>query len=434
MRKHIIIIFAIFVLISAAANSETILSSLEDIASYAAEHNPDYKSSKVNIIRADDNRLGLFLFKNSSLSVNTDIYNNLQGSETGLTEYTGSVYSAALTLPVIEQLSLSASVDTDLNGQLGFSLKPLDHSSAQKELELDYNSSLISAEGTLISVKIDTVGAALNWMSAKRELSSADRESELSEIKYKDNKVRYDLGELTLDELQDSLIAWSEARVLLSSEEQQYKVSENQLYSTLGGGSGEVIVNMMEMETLKNALVILKKSLDPAAGTPMKQSTYLLSVLDAQSAEINLDHTWNFEPELSASAGMLIDSTGNLSVEAGIQFSISPGNFQKKKRTIAEKEYQISLLVADQSLNLAQLNLEQTKDSIKSTAINSNISQLKMEQAKVLLSEAELLYKNGEYSELELNESQLTLDKAENSLFLSIINEYLSWLELEKYM
>ena len=434
MRKHIIIIFAIFVLISAAANSETILSSLEDIASYAAEHNPDYKSSKVNIIRADDNRLGLFLFKNSSLSVNTDIYNNLQGSETGLTEYTGSVYSAALTLPVIEQLSLSASVDTDLNGQLGFSLKPLDHSSAQKELELDYNSSLISAEGTLISVKIDTVGAALNWMSAKRELSSADRESELSEIKYKDNKVRYDLGELTLDELQDSLIAWSEARVLLSSEEQQYKVSENQLYSTLGGGSGEVIVNMMEMETLKNALVILKKSLDPAAGTPMKQSTYLLSVLDAQSAEINLDHTWNFEPELSASAGMLIDSTGNLSVEAGIQFSISPGNFQKKKRTIAQEEYQISLLETKQTLNLAKLNFEQTIDSIKSTAINSNISELKMEQAKILLSEAELLYKNGEYSELELNESQLTLDKAENSLFLSIINEYLSWLELEKYM
>jgi len=434
MRKNVIIIFAILLLISTAANSETILSSLEDIASYAAEHNPDYKNSQVNVMRADDNRLGLFLFKNSSLSVNTDIYDILKGSETELPGYTDPGYSAALTLPVIEQLSLSASVDNDLNGQLSFSLKPLAHSSAQKELELNYNSSVISAEGTLISVKIDAVGAALKWMSAKRELSAADRESKLSEIKYKDDKVRYDLGEITLDELQDSMISWSEARVLMSSEEQQYKVSENQLYSTLGGGSGEVNVNMMEMETLKNALVRLKKNLDPETGTPMKQNAYLLSVLDAQSAEIDLDNTWNFEPELSASTGLLIDSNGNLSVEAGIKFSISPGNFQKKKRTIAQKEYQISLLETKQTLNLAKLNFEQTIDSIKSTAINSSISELKMEQAKILLSEAELLYKNGEYSELELNESQLTLDKVENSLYLSLINEYLSWLEFEKYM
>jgi len=434
MKKHVIIIFAILLLISSGASCETILSSLEDIAFYAAEHNPDYKTSQVNIMRADDNRIGLFLFNNSSLSVNTDIHDNLQGSESGLPGYKDPGYSAALTLPVIEQLSLSAAINNDLNGQLGINLKPLAHSSVQKELELKYNSSVISAEGTFISVKIGAVGAALKWMSAKRDLSAADRESELSEIRYKDNKVRYDLGEMTLDELTNSLITWSEARVLFSSKEQQYNASENLLYSTLGGGSGEVVVKMMELETLKDALARLKQSLDPDNSNQMKQSLYRLTVLNSQIAGVNLDNTWNFEPGLSASAGLVVDSTGNLSVEAGILFSISPSDFQKKKRTIAKKEYQISLLEAEQSLNLAQLNLEQTKDSIKSTAINSDISQLKMEQAEVLLSEADLLYKNGEYSELDLNESQLTLDKAKNSLFLSLINEYLSWLELEKYM
>jgi len=434
MRKHILTIFALFLFISASLYSETVLLTLEDIAYYGAEHNLDYKNSQINVLRADENRIGILRLNNSSISAETSILENLNATTADSNRVTGLGYSSTLTVPVIEQISLSASVDNNLNTQVGISLNPLSHSSTQKESELTYSRSLILADGAMITAQIDTVGSALSWMSAGREFSSAKREAELSETRYSDDKVRYKLGEISLDELHESLIGWSEARVLLSTKDQQFRTSEISFYSSLGVGADKIIVNQIELEALENELLLLKNNLDPQWCNALKISSYLISVLEVQSAEFNLKHTWVYEPDLSASAGLVFDSSGNLSVEAGVQFSISPIDLQKKKRNIAEEEYEISLIEAEQSLNQAELNFEQTIESINSSAINSDISRLEMEQSGILLSEAELLYKLGEYSEIEFNESQLTQEKAENSLFLALTEEYLSWLELKKYM
>jgi Outer membrane efflux protein len=434
MRNNILYIFIMFLIISATANSETVLSSLDDIASYGLEHNLDIKNSQISVLKADENRTGLFLFNNSSISVETSILEGLNVPTAGSNSATGLGYSSTLTVPVIEQVSLSASVDNNLNTHLGISLNPLSHSSTKEESELIYNSSIILANGAMISAQIDAVGSALGWMSAGRDFTTVKREAELSEIRYNDDKVRYELGEISLDELHESLINWSEARVLLSTEDQEFRTSEISFYSSLGAGTDEIIINQIELEILENELSILKRNLDPQLGNALKISSYLISVLEVQSAELNLKNTWVYEPDLSASTGLTFDSSGNLSVEAGVQFSISPVDLQKKKRGIAEEEYNISLIEAAQSLNQAELNFEQTIKSISSSAINSDISRLEREQAEILLSEAELLHKLGEYSELELNESQLTVVKAENSLFHSLTDEYLSWLELKKYM
>jgi outer membrane protein TolC len=434
MRKCIFNIFAMLLLFSASANSETVLSSLDEVASYGAEHSIDNKNSQINVKRADENRTGIILLKNSSIAVEANIFEDFNGNTANSNRSGELGYSSSFTVPVIEQISFSASVDNNLNSQLEISLNPLSHSSTQKESELNYNSSIISADGVDISAQIEAVESALSWMLADREFKTAQREAELSEIKYKDDKVRYELGELSLDELQKSLISWSETRVLLSTKDQQFRISESFLYSALGVGPDEMTVEQIELETLEDELLLIKNSFDPQYGNALKISSYLISVLEVHSAKLNLNNTWVYEPDLRASVGVSFNSSGGIYVEAEVRFSISPVDLQKKKRDIAEEEYKISLSEAEQSLNQAELNFEQTIENINSSAINSDISRLEMEQAGILLSEAELLYKLGEYSEIELYESQLTLIKVENSLFQTLTDEYLSWMELKKYM
>ena len=56
------------------------------------------------------------------------------------------------------------------------------------------------------------------------------------------------------------------------------------------------------------------------------------------------------------------------------------------------------------------------------------------EQALVLLNEAEILHKAGDYSQIELLESQLFLQQAENNYFSSLVNEYLALFDYLKYI
>ncbi len=164
MRKKLLITCTILLVILTVANGETILLSLEEIASYGAEHSLDYKNSQLSVLRADEEREGLLLLKNSSISVETSILEDINGNVSDSDSDMGLGYSSTLTVPVIEQISLSASVYNDLSTHMGISLNPLAHSSTQKESELNYNSSIISANGAMISTQIDAVGSALSWM------------------------------------------------------------------------------------------------------------------------------------------------------------------------------------------------------------------------------------------------------------------------------
>ena len=433
MRIIPILFFGFLLFFSVLAlHGEAVLTSPDEIAAYGAEHNLDYKNSQLNVLRAEDNRVSILQLKDSSISFDLSVLKNLGESSIYQDSHTGLGFSSTLSIPIIEQISFSAKISDDFSGDLEFSLNPLAHSSTSKESEISYNSAMISAESSLTSAEVNAIESALDWMSSNRDLSASKRESELAELQYNDDKVRYDQGEITLEELQDSLINWSEARVIHSVYELDFRASESDLYKTLGSGSDMVRVDLMDVVDLEKYLAILKNSLDPQSMDPLKNKDYLISVLNVQSAEVVLKNTWTYEPGLEADAGLSFDSSGNLSLAAGINFSISPDDFQKKKRDIAEEEFNISLNEAEQSLYQAELEFEQVIESIGSSSINSEISRLEFEQTKILLLEAELLHKLGEFSEVDLNESQLTLTKADNSLFKALADEYSAWLELKK--
>lgn len=423
--------FGVLLFFSAAVlNGQTALNTLDDIARFGTENNLGYKNDQLNVRTAEENREGILQFEHSSISVSggmgiIDLQSNSNPSYG---------FSSTLSVPVIEQVSLVGTITDDLSGQVGISLNPLAHSAGSRLTEIEYSRAMVSAESSRISAENGALSASLQWMSANRELKAQKVSADLAEIKYNDDKIRYDMGEITLDDLQQSLIDWSESRVTLSEKQVNYRNSESALYRSLGAGPEEVSLKILEAETINSALTELKSSLDPQAGNPMKNDEYVTSLLNAQSSETAYRNTWFYEPDMRAGATLDFDSSGTVNVSASLEFSLSPDDFQNKQRDIAREAFLISKAEAEQTLNEVQLGFEQVLETIDISEINSEISLLEYEQAKILFSEAELLRKMGDYSEIELQESQLTLVHAENALFRALADEYQAWLELKKYL
>ncbi|MCD6397054.1 MAG: hypothetical protein J7L71_05905, partial [Spirochaetaceae bacterium] len=229
MRKIIIVSFLSLIILTAfPVFGEDILSSLEEIAAFSVEHNSTYRSTKIDLLKAADNKVRVLKVENSSLSSEGSYNNLIPGNSFGL--------SSTLIVPIIDQISLRGTLEDDLSGQIGITLNPLSHSDSAVQWEINLNKTLVSSESTLIETEINAVTAALNWIYANRDLMAKEKGANLAGMKYADDKVRYDLDEITLNELQESLINWSESRKILSDNHQVFRSSKSNLYNALGVG------------------------------------------------------------------------------------------------------------------------------------------------------------------------------------------------------
>jgi hypothetical protein len=419
----------LFIFMGTTLTGQSILNSLEEIEDYGSCHNLDYKSSQVDVLQAEEDRVGYFLFDESSIKTES----GFDSSEDSDNYWS---FSSELSVPVIEQLTLSAKIDETLNSEFGLTLKPLAHSDTREQAEISYKGAVITAEAAGYYAENGALSAALDWMNSIRDLKHMEQAAAVAEIQYNDDKVRYEEGEITLDELQDSLISWSESRIDLSDAQKSFHIAEIALYGELGTSIKNIAVRELRVEDLEKSLAGIKESFDSKMGDPLKSDSYLIAVLDVNRAEANMANTWTYEPDLSTSASLVYDADDYdvpLTVNASVSFTISLDDFQSKKRNIAKEQLQIKISEAEQSRFEAELKFQQVLEAINSTEINSEISRVEYEQAKILLSEAELLQKLGEYSLIDLENSILTLTSSENGLFKALASEYLAWTELKKY-
>ncbi len=421
----------VFLFISTASISGQInLKTLEEIAAFGVENNLDYRTSQVNVMQKAEDREGIIKLEHSSISATGTFNNAFSDPVTG--ESFG--FTSTLSVPVVDQVSISGTINNDIEGQIGVTITPLVHSDSNRQSEIQYENALISVESARANAGNSAICTALNWMSAFRDQEAQFTAVELSGIKYNDDKIRYKIGELTLNDLQESLIEWSEERILLSEKQQEFRNKESLLYYSLGAGPVDVSVKILDIDTLASLLVTLKEEIDPVMGNPLNHDDYLISLLNLKSAESNFRDTWAYDPDLTVETNLVFGSSGDFDVNAVIRFSISPGNFQKKQRDLAENIYKISLSETVQSRNEVELEYDQILEALISTRINREISEVEYEQAGILASEAEILQKQGEYSIIDSRLSQLVLKKAENSLFKSLTDEYIAWMELKKYL
>lgn len=427
MRKGILI--TIFTIFTVNLFAQTELKSLKDIANYGIDKNLDYRTSILSLVEAEDDIETIFTLDETELTTSIEYDNDSLTNPEEL--------SIEVEIPFFDQFTFTGDIDEDLSGDLEFSFEPFSITDSKVQSELDYKTALINTESALLTAESDAVMYALYWMNNQKDYVVQRRNWQLQEIVYNDDKSRYEAGDITLDDLKDSLIEWSESRKDFITSEQEYKKSEKELYEALGSTLKDVKVNILTIEELENSLLDLKSSINLESIGFLKSSDWRLSSISVESAKESYNKTWVYEPDLTADFEIPYDEESGIKFDeftATLSLTVAIDDFDITARDIAEEKYNISVLENTLALNEAEVDFNQAINVLESNKISSEIFRIEYEQAELLYAEAMLLYSSGNYSLIELEESEIYLLEGEISLFNALVTEYLSWLDLKNYL
>ncbi|QEN03390.1 TolC family protein [Thiospirochaeta perfilievii] len=417
-------VLVVLILTTASLFAQTSLTTIDEIVNFSLENSSDSIRSKITLENSEDNVESYIKLDETKVSFNSSF------KEDGTNSFISS-----LNIPVIDQLSVNGSFDNNLNGEIGVSINPLSHNKNVTLSEVEYDLALLNYKNSIDSTSKNTIDKALSWMVGKKSLDLLEKEAYRYESLYSDNKDRYENGSITLDELQDSLINWSNARKKLLDQKQSFYTLESSLYSQLGATKEDVVIEILEIEELQVLIEQLKTMVENGSGDYFKNSNYLQSVINEEKAMLNYNAIWVYDPDVSFSAKLGITENGVVedSFTASVGFTLGLDNINKSEKDSAKEEYLLSVKDKELKLNAAKLDFEMSKDLVESSSLESEITRYEYEQTKILLSEAEILYDAGEYSELELLAAELALQQAHNNLFTILKNEYLNLIDYLKY-
>ncbi|MBN2617738.1 MAG: TolC family protein [Spirochaetales bacterium] len=417
-------LLTVFFMVSSLGFSQATLSTLNEIADFAINNSLDSRRSQVSLDKAENDVVSYI--KVDSTKVSTTGNYNQDGDIT---------FNTSLNIPIVEQLSISGGVDGELNGSVSLNIDPIVHSNSVPLSVNNYDTALLNNVKILSSVEQNAVKAALDWMLGSRALELLDKQTQRYKTLYEDDKNRYSNGSITLDELQESLINWSNARKSLLEQKQSFYTLESNLYAQLGTTKESVIIEKLDLDDMIESLNQLYRLVESGSGDYLKDIDYQSAVLTSDKAKLTYNAIWVYDPDITGSIKLDLTDQGvsmdNFAASLNFSLSLDNVNYTEKKR--AQEEYLISVKDRELKLDKARLDFEQCKDLVESSKIESEIFKFEYAQAEILLSEAVILYNAGEYSEIELLESKLFLEQAENNLLNSYKNEYLNLLDYLKY-
>ncbi len=416
------VIVIILLLLSGALGAQE-LTSLDDIKAYALENSLAYKQAARDAAKAANDVDGILELEETSFFAAADYSDTADEISS----------SAGAVVPLIDQLSLNGTWYDDNRTSVGVSFSPLVHSDDRDQQDINLRKALALAEETAVTAENSALSAALYWMAVSRQLRVQEEAVSVRSVIYQDEKVRYEAGEVTLDDVRDALVSWTESRTTLSSLQTQLRQKESDLMKALNVNPAEVSIPLLDRTELGKELNLLKLSIIPEETDAAGSCSVLSAYLALESVQQSLADTWLFDPTLSLTAGALREG-GDITWEAGLQFGFSLQDWQKVDREELLTDLALSREEAFQAEQAADLALQQALIALDNTARNREVAELELEQATDLYEEALYLNEIGEYSEAERDDAELALRLAETGLFSSLADEYLAWREILLYL
>lgn len=422
MKTLIHTILLISLLLSGTLGAQE-FTSLDDIKEYARENSLAYKKAAWDAVKAGNDVDGTLELEETSFSASA----NYPDTEDEFSSSVGAV------IPLVDQLSLNGSWYDDNSRRVGLAFSPLSHSDDRDQQSIALQKALALAAETAVTAENSALSAALNWMAASEQLQIQEEAAAVQAVIYQDEKVRYEAGEVTLDDVRDALVSWTESRTALSAQQAQLRQKESALMTALNVNPSDVILNILDRMELEEALNLLKLSMIKEEADASGSYSVLSAYLEMKSVEENLADTWIFDPTLTLTASAIFGEA-DTSWEAGLQFGFSLQNLQRDEREELKMDLAISREEAFQADQAAVLALQQGLITLENTAQNREISELELEQALDLYEEALFLYERGEYSEAERDDAEISWRSAENGLFSTLVDEYLAWRDILLYL
>ncbi len=399
------------------------IDTLEEFSSYVLEHNIAYKKALLSIESAEAHLVSALKLEDSSLTVDS-AYN--QNS-------TGSAWSNTLTaqIPIYDQLSLTASIDQSLQGSIGLSISPFAHSTAAFQSETAYVSAIAYAKELAVTTTASAIEAYLDVETTRRYLEIQKTLTDLKEELYTDEKARYSLGESTLEDVSDALIAWSAARGSLLKLQSELQHAESTLYGITQTELSLLPLSEITVSDLEEIITTYEQSRMLDTADPAVPYSVVSSQYAAAAAAAEYDATWEFDPDLTIKGTLGYDGQ---TFGTSVSFSVGLQDWKNEEKALKAGEVAIAQDSLTLALDESAFELDQLKLSLSLDDENIEIARLKLEQTESLLHEAEFLNQLGEISELELRESEIMYALAEADVFSALADEYVDYLSLEKFV
>ncbi|MDA3852264.1 MAG: TolC family protein [Spirochaetaceae bacterium] len=413
-------------------------NSLEDICNYALENSSEYKKTILDVIVARNNLEGVLKLNETTFTFSGDSSGSDNLSDSG--DGADWVSSAAVELPLFDQLSMNASMDDDFNGSLGLNFTPLFHSDDRGQFNIKYEKALLLAEETAVQTENDALRAVLNWMSSQQQLAIQKEIVVLKEIIYRDQKIRYEAGESTFDALREDLLDWTEARSELSNQQTTLQASESLVLQKLGANLNLDAMEFFSGDIISAELEDMKEHIIPELSDSSQVYSVESSYLTVESNQQKLSDTRIFDPDLNLSVNMNLpdlsdsQSSSSLHWQAGIELVFSLNDWQSDDPSEYQLELNQSKLEAQQAEMESKLTLQQVLIALKNTEQNRLVAELEEEQSSDLYEEAKFLNQLGEYSDAELEDSRLFYEQSRVNSFSMLVNEYMAWRDLLIYL
>lgn len=340
--------------------------------------------------------------------------------------------SVKLTMPLLDQLGLSASVSGDLSGSLAATLSPLAHADDRAQALIAYDKAQ-AAVGEAERAASDTaLKAALSWMCAARDLETKRLAVAVMEETYDATKKAnaIDPASVTIDDLVTALQDLSAARAALASARAAGLKAEAALYAALGATRGEVSVARLGLDALEaelDALAAARSGAKASGAAVTYEQT--VAALELRSRESALAAIWAFEPSLALSAGLAFDE-GSAGPSASIVLTLSPDDLKTDERAAARTMLELSRKALALQLTTDRNAYEEAVSAVEGAAMSREGCESALSQSRELAGIAEFNLKSGDGSALEYRSALLAVAQAEDSLYQALADEYAAWLDL----
>jgi len=363
------------------------------------------------------------LFYDSSISINSKVENINNSYD----------YSTSLNIeiPIVNQLSLDASIDTDLDGSVGFSYSPFTSSESNVSDEKAYENTISYFEEYEDNLKINITNSYLDYLISIEYLELQEAEVELYKEKYYQIKALHEFDEATLIEVQEALFDYNDSKNDISDKELAVYKNRITLIELMGIENSE---NVIIVEADVNEIVELVESFDTLLSNNNFSPLKSYEVVKAINNTITLEDSYNsmklYDPTFSISGDLSND--GDFS--ASIFFQTSFDDFNGEEKVELLNDIEISRLEATNEINLVQNQIEILEREIESNKKQIQSIQNQIEDNSFVMDEAYSLLNLGEYEDLSYQELQLNENNLKLSLIESYVDLYINQLTLYNYI
>ena len=429
IKKPLLLMILIF--LAAAGQlipAESFSDNLNGFRRLVLENNQDLEDYEKQITDLESAASQIFHLDESTISLSGG-YSYNDASSSKLHNFSGST---GVTIPIIDQVSISSQLNSAGNGSVAVQLHPLANvpENVTQEQQLD-----------LLKLQYQTLWQQLNYQStavvlqyilAKQEMGTAIALLDVSRREYDFKQQQFDAGLLSVTELQQAANTFSQESIQSINALQDKAVKEQALLVLLSSipipaefrdipfavsGLQDLIA---ELEIRYNQLQVDEQFSSFQEQSLLIQKTYL---------EKELKNTWLLDPQLSLTGSYSVSDlfgtpTVSPSANVGISLQIAVSDFYFEDKN----ELQDQIAELDQDMVLEQHSLQVVQASQKGAL---EIARLSAEMAErnllAMQTAAEIAafdYNKDNISLLILERIQLNIESAESNLFSSMINVY----------